>query len=92
MADVNMFVSMLSGNDWANGADNQRPSKHTNVSSFDAMDTLLDHFANKTAFPNIKAITLAGHSAGGQVKYPPPLQEVMFLTNSITSLCSDTPW
>ena len=30
------------------------------------MDALLAHFADKKQFPKVQAITLAGHSAGGQ--------------------------
>ncbi len=34
--------------------------------SFDAMDALVRAFADKTRFPNIGEIVVAGHSAGGQ--------------------------
>ena len=36
------------------------------VTSFDAMDTLLTRLAKRDAFPNLRTIVLAGHSAGGQ--------------------------
>jgi hypothetical protein len=36
------------------------------VTSFDAMDELLRTLARKATFPNLQAIVLAGHSAGGQ--------------------------
>jgi len=36
------------------------------LTSFDFADEILRQLANKTVFPNIKLIVLAGHSAGGQ--------------------------
>lgn len=36
------------------------------VTSFDAMDAILTRLAAKDAFPNLRSIVLAGHSAGGQ--------------------------
>ncbi|MDZ4801904.1 MAG: hypothetical protein SGI92_27430 [Bryobacteraceae bacterium] len=38
----------------------------TKVSSYTAMDRLLEAVANKTRFPALQEIVLAGHSAGGQ--------------------------
>ncbi len=37
------------------------------VTSFDFLDQLLRTVARKETFPNVRAIVLAGHSAGGQV-------------------------
>ena len=36
------------------------------VTSFDAMDAILTRLAKRDAFPNLRSIVLAGHSAGGQ--------------------------
>jgi hypothetical protein len=36
------------------------------ITSFDFMDTIVNKLGNKSAFPNLKTIVLAGHSAGGQ--------------------------
>ena len=36
------------------------------VTSFDAVDEILRALARKDSFPNLKAIVVAGHSAGGQ--------------------------
>jgi hypothetical protein len=36
-------------------------------SSFDAIDAILTYLANRTMFPNLKTVVLAGHSGGGQV-------------------------
>jgi pimeloyl-ACP methyl ester carboxylesterase len=36
------------------------------VSAYDVLDAMLAHLANKTLFPNLKDIVLAGHSGGGQ--------------------------
>jgi pimeloyl-ACP methyl ester carboxylesterase len=36
------------------------------VTSFDTMDAILTRLAKRDAFPNLRSIVLAGHSAGGQ--------------------------
>jgi len=36
------------------------------MSSFDAMDAILQALAKRDVFPNLRAIVVAGHSAGGQ--------------------------
>jgi pimeloyl-ACP methyl ester carboxylesterase len=36
------------------------------LSSFDFMDEIVRKLANKTVFPNLRAIVVTGHSAGGQ--------------------------
>jgi hypothetical protein len=36
------------------------------LTSFDLMDSILTGLADKTTFPNLRAIVVAGHSAGGQ--------------------------
>ena len=38
----------------------------TTLSAFDAVDAILLKLANKSVFPNLKSIVVAGHSAGGQ--------------------------
>jgi pimeloyl-ACP methyl ester carboxylesterase len=40
---------------------------HRGVTSFDFIDELLRKVARKEVFPNLRAIVIAGHSAGGQV-------------------------
>jgi len=39
---------------------------HHELTSFDFMDEILRELARKAVFPNLKAIVVAGHSAGGQ--------------------------
>jgi pimeloyl-ACP methyl ester carboxylesterase len=39
---------------------------HSELTSYDFMDEILRRLASKAFFPNLKAIVLAGHSAGGQ--------------------------
>jgi pimeloyl-ACP methyl ester carboxylesterase len=36
------------------------------VSAYDVLDAMLEHLADKSLFPNLKEIVLAGHSAGAQ--------------------------
>jgi len=51
-------------NTWRSGG----PSiTHPALTSFDFLDELLRKVARRTVFPNLKAIVVAGHSAGGQV-------------------------
>jgi pimeloyl-ACP methyl ester carboxylesterase len=38
----------------------------TPVSAYEVLDAMLEHLADKTLFPNLKDIVLAGHSGGGQ--------------------------
>ncbi|KAK7466225.1 hypothetical protein VKT23_004951 [Stygiomarasmius scandens] len=39
----------------------------TKATSIDAIDSIIDAFANKNDFPSIKNITLVGHGGGGQL-------------------------
>lgn len=51
-------------NSWRSGGPaNSNPA----VTSFDFLDEILRRVARKDVFPNLKAIVVAGHSAGGQV-------------------------
>ena len=52
-----------SGNSWRSGGPAAGNDKLT---SYDFMDELLRKLARKEVFPNLQAIVLAGHSAGGQ--------------------------
>jgi pimeloyl-ACP methyl ester carboxylesterase len=52
-----------SGDSWRSGG---AASSHPELSSFDLMDRILRTLANKTTFPNLASIVVAGHSAGGQ--------------------------
>lgn len=54
------------GNAWIAGAIATHP-KGTNLTSMDALDAFLDHFSDKSEFPNLKNITLVGHGGGGQL-------------------------
>lgn len=48
---------------WMGGED----AMNAPVSSFDAIDAILEHLSDKRIFPNLKNVVLAGHSGGGQV-------------------------
>jgi pimeloyl-ACP methyl ester carboxylesterase len=48
---------------WKQGYPAQRPA---GLSSFTVMDNLLASLSDRSRFPNLKHITVAGHSAGGQ--------------------------
>ena len=51
------------GDSWRSGG---AAASHPQLSSFDLMDEILRKLANASTFPNLKAIVVAGHSAGGQ--------------------------
>lgn len=52
-----------SGDSWRSGG---VAAGNARLTSYDLMDEILRKLARKDAFPNLKAIVLAGHSAGGQ--------------------------
>ncbi|KAF4304114.1 wsc-domain-containing protein [Botryosphaeria dothidea] len=57
------------GSQWASGATNQYPSGNSRkdtISSFAALDQLTAYYDNKTLFPNLNQIVVAGHSLGAQ--------------------------
>lgn len=49
---------------WEGGADASAPAP---ISSFDAIDAVLAQLADRSHFPNLQQVVLAGHSAGGQI-------------------------
>lgn len=55
---------------WSCGGDSWRSGgnaiSNPNLASFDFIDRILKDLADKKAFPNLKMIVVAGHSAGGQ--------------------------
>jgi hypothetical protein len=51
------------GDSWRSGG---VATNNDKLTSFDFMDEILRKLAAKQAFPNLKAIVVAGHSAGGQ--------------------------
>jgi hypothetical protein len=52
-----------SGDSWRSGG---VATSHSKLTSYDFMDEVLRKLARKEMFPNLKAIVLTGHSAGGQ--------------------------
>src|SRR5215471_18218163 len=51
------------GDSWRSGGTS---ASHPDLTSFDFVDQILKKLANKAVFPNLRAIVVAGHSAGGQ--------------------------
>ncbi|SNT44207.1 hypothetical protein SAMN05421770_11813 [Granulicella rosea] len=49
---------------WMGGDDATAPAA---ISSFDTIDAILNHLADRRIFPNLKTVVIAGHSGGGQV-------------------------
>ncbi|KAA0949451.1 alpha/beta hydrolase [Pseudomonas sp. ANT_H14] len=52
------------GNDWMAGEPSVGPS---HISSYGALDQIIQHLGNRKLFPALKEIVVAGHSGGGQV-------------------------
>ncbi len=51
------------GDSWRSGGN---AVSHPDLTSFDFVDAILRKMANRSTFPNLQAIVVAGHSAGGQ--------------------------
>src|SRR5436305_7370016 len=51
------------GDSWRSGG---TATTNAKLTSYDFMDTIVRALARKTNFPNLKAIVISGHSAGGQ--------------------------
>ncbi len=49
---------------WQSGEDALMPAP---VSSFEAIDSILERLSNRTLFPALRTVVIVGHSAGGQV-------------------------
>jgi pimeloyl-ACP methyl ester carboxylesterase len=61
--EVNEVVWSCGGDSWRSGG---ASTSHPDLNSFDFADQILRKLANKNVFPNMQAIVVAGHSAGGQ--------------------------
>jgi pimeloyl-ACP methyl ester carboxylesterase len=61
--DTNEVNWSCGGDSWRSGGNS---TSHPELTSFDFVDQILKKLANKSIFPNMKAIVVAGHSAGGQ--------------------------
>jgi hypothetical protein len=61
--DENEVSWSCTGDSWRSGGTSASTEKLT---SFDFVDELLRKLAKRDAFPNLKTIVVAGHSAGGQ--------------------------
>ena len=61
--ELNEVVWSCSGDSWRSGG---AATSHPDLNSFDLADQILRKLANKNTFPNMQAIVVAGHSAGGQ--------------------------
>ena len=61
--DTNELNWPCGGNSWRAGG---VATNNERLTSFDLMDEVLRKLAKKDVFPNLKAIVISGHSAGGQ--------------------------
>lgn len=63
-AEANEVLWPSNGINWRGGG---FATSNPSISSFDFIDELVKHLADKKMFPQLKNIVIAGHSAGGQV-------------------------
>lgn len=61
--DANEVSWSCTGDSWRSGG---ASPKHPDLTSFDFVDAILRKLAARSNFPNLRAIVVAGHSAGGQ--------------------------
>jgi hypothetical protein len=61
--DLNEINWSCSGDSWRSGG---FATDSTKLASYDLMDEILRKLSRKDNFPNLKAIVVSGHSAGGQ--------------------------
>ena len=61
--DTNEVNWSCGGDSWRSGGNS---TSNPELTSFDFVDQILRKLANKSNFPNMAAIVVAGHSAGGQ--------------------------
>lgn len=61
--EPNEVLWSCSGDSWRSGG---AAASHPALSSFDLSDEILRTLARRSTFPNLSAIVIAGHSAGGQ--------------------------
>ncbi|KAH8825751.1 hypothetical protein DL96DRAFT_1557344 [Flagelloscypha sp. PMI_526] len=52
---------------WFRGDNNIFPAVQKTVSTYDAIDQIIQYYANPAIFPNMKQIVVSGHSRGGQM-------------------------
>ncbi|KIS71630.1 uncharacterized protein UMAG_00072 [Mycosarcoma maydis] len=55
---------VFTGGSWATGINSAGPNGEA-ISSFEALDDLIDKFFDKSTYPNLQHIVVAGHSLGG---------------------------
>jgi len=60
---VNEVSWSCTGDSWRSGG---TAASHPDLTSFDFVDQILKKLADTNVFPNLRAIVVAGHSAGGQ--------------------------
>lgn len=54
------------GSSWQRGSNSRNPFMEHPLSSYDAVDGIIDTLFDKTTYPNLNQVVVAGHSMGGQ--------------------------
>ncbi|TKY90090.1 hypothetical protein EX895_000088 [Sporisorium graminicola] len=55
---------VFNGGNWATGVNSAGPNG-ASISSFEALDDLINKFFDKSTYPNLQHVVIAGHSLGG---------------------------
>ncbi|EST09705.1 hypothetical protein PSEUBRA_000080 [Kalmanozyma brasiliensis GHG001] len=55
---------VFNGGNWATGVNSAGPNGEA-ISSFEALDDLVNKFFDKSTYPNVQQVVIAGHSLGG---------------------------
>lgn len=53
--------------EWFSGGNSIYPSNTSTVSSYDVLDQIIQYFDDKSIYPNMEKIVIAGHSMGAQM-------------------------
>ncbi|KAJ1020365.1 hypothetical protein NDA18_005961 [Ustilago nuda] len=54
------------GSGWQRGAPSRTPAMRHSITSYAAVDQLIEELFNKKTYPNLNQVVVAGHSMGGQ--------------------------
>jgi hypothetical protein len=57
---------VFKGSRWASGDVNQYPTTRPGIASYAVIDQMIQYFDNRSVYPNMKQIVVAGHSLGAQ--------------------------
>nr|POE72737.1 hypothetical protein CFP56_30676 [Quercus suber] len=72
---------------WSAGGNNQYPYRSKITSSYTVLDQMIQYYDNKTMFPNMHQIVIAGHSLGAQM-----VQRYAAISNTLNTQTPVSYW